>query len=215
MNDNIQVTDIEENAALKMLHDNSIDLIILNIEDEPTTNIDAEKYYKEKIKNAWSEYERVIKPNGAICVIGKEPFISTVRMKNIRSYKYDMIWNNANAEKITIEKTKPINTHESIAVFNTNIWNQRKCQNLNGSIIRGNKEEMTECIINAYTKPKQIVLDSRMANGETGIACINTDRGFRGIEERSYIYDNAYKKIVNRAKCKNEKEGVKGEDNSR
>ena len=37
----------------------------------------------------WWELNRIIKPNGAIVLFGSEPFSSSLRLSNIRNYKYD------------------------------------------------------------------------------------------------------------------------------
>lgn len=37
----------------------------------------------------WEQYERIIKPLGAIVLFGSEPFSSALRMSNLKLYKYD------------------------------------------------------------------------------------------------------------------------------
>ena len=41
----------------------------------------------------WERINKLIKPNGAICLFGNEPFSSKLRMSNIKNYKYDWNWN--------------------------------------------------------------------------------------------------------------------------
>lgn len=40
----------------------------------------------------WSQYERVIKDDGAIVLFGAEPFSSLLRLSNLKLYKYDWVW---------------------------------------------------------------------------------------------------------------------------
>ncbi len=40
----------------------------------------------------WEQLKRVIKPNGAIVLFGQEPFSSTLRLSNIKDFKYDIYW---------------------------------------------------------------------------------------------------------------------------
>lgn len=40
----------------------------------------------------WEQLNRIIKPNGAICLFGSEPFSSALRMGNIKNYRYDWYW---------------------------------------------------------------------------------------------------------------------------
>ena len=47
-------------------------------------------YFEENKKSGmWEQLNRIIKPNGAICLFGSEPFSSALRMSNIKNYKYD------------------------------------------------------------------------------------------------------------------------------
>jgi len=65
----------------------------------------------------WKEYERVVKPNGAIVLFGSEPFSSALRMSNIKNYKYDWIWEKTKAGNFQIVKYQPLKYHEIISVF--------------------------------------------------------------------------------------------------
>ena len=40
----------------------------------------------------WERVNKLIKPNGAIVLFGSEPFSSSLRMSNIKNYKYDCKW---------------------------------------------------------------------------------------------------------------------------
>ena len=51
--------------------------------------------------------------------------------------------------------------------------------------------EMMEYFIKTYTNETEIVLDSTMGSGTTGVACVNTNRNFIGIE-----LDDAYFKTA-------------------
>ena len=51
--------------------------------------------------------------------------------------------------------------------------------------------ELLEYLIKTYTNENDIVLDNCMGSGSTGVACINTNRNFIGIE-----LDESYFKIA-------------------
>jgi site-specific DNA-methyltransferase (adenine-specific) len=68
----------------------------------------------------WSEYERVIKDNGAIVLFGREPFSSFLRISNVKIYRYDWIWEKSKATNFLFAKQMPLITHEDIMVFYKN-----------------------------------------------------------------------------------------------
>ena len=51
---------------------------------------------------------------------------------------------------------------------------------------------LMEYLIKTYTKENETVLDFTMGSGSTGVACLNTNRNFIGIEK-----DDGYFKIAN------------------
>lgn len=55
--------------------------------------------------------------------------------------------------------------------------------------------ELLEWIIKTYTNEGDLVLDSCMGSGSTGVACVNTNRSFIGIELDSKYYDIAKQRI--------------------
>ena len=71
----------------------------------------------------WEQYERIIKPNGAIVLFGSEPFSSSLRMSNIKKWRYDWIWEKTKAGNFQIVKYQPLKYHEIISVFSLNTHN--------------------------------------------------------------------------------------------
>lgn len=65
----------------------------------------------------WRELKRIVKPNGAICLFGSEPFSSALRMSNIKMFKYDWVWDKVTASGFAIAKICPLKQHELISVF--------------------------------------------------------------------------------------------------
>ena len=56
---------------------------------------------------------------------------------------------------------------------------------------------LIEYLIKTYTNEGEIVLDNTMGSGSTGVACINTNRNFIGIELDKNYYDISCKRIKN------------------
>lgn len=55
---------------------------------------------------------------------------------------------------------------------------------------------LLEYLIKTYTNPSAIVLDNCMGSGSTGVACINTNRNFIGIELDKGYFEIANKRIT-------------------
>lgn len=54
---------------------------------------------------------------------------------------------------------------------------------------------LMEYMIKSYTQEGETVLDFTMGSGTTGVACVNLNRGFIGIEQDSDYFDIAVKRI--------------------
>jgi site-specific DNA-methyltransferase (adenine-specific) len=46
-------------------------------------------------------------------------------------------------------------------------------------------------LISTYTNPVQVVMDNTMGSGTTGIACLQLNRRFLGVEQDETIFDTA------------------------
>jgi len=65
----------------------------------------------------WRELKRIVKPNGAICLFGSEPFSSALRMSNIKMFKYDWVWEKNCPTNHTLANCMPLKSHELISIF--------------------------------------------------------------------------------------------------
>lgn len=55
--------------------------------------------------------------------------------------------------------------------------------------------ELLEYLIKTYTKENALVLDNTMGSCSTGVACINTNRNFIGIEKDNHYFEVAKERI--------------------
>lgn len=65
----------------------------------------------------WWNYQRLVKPNGAIVLFGAEPFSSLLRLSNPKLFKYDWIWDKIKGTGFLNAKRQPMRNHEIISVF--------------------------------------------------------------------------------------------------
>ena len=197
----------------------------------------------------WERLNKLIKPNGAIVMFGSEPFSSSLRMSNIRNYKYDWIWKKTKPQGFLNAKKMPLKDVENIIVFykitctyvpqnlipvnriikntGTKNSNAKKKNNddtsANGSIKNTHyvqkftnyprtvlefsnsfnnqlhptqkPVDLLEYLIRTYTNENELVLDFTMGSGSTGVACMNTNRKFIGIELDEKYFEIAKNRI--------------------
>ena len=113
--------------GMKRIPDGSVDLVLT----DPPYGTTACKWDSViPFEPMWEQLNRTIKPNGAICIFGSEPFSSALRMSNIKHFKYDWIWKKDQAAGFVNAKCAPLKTHEVISVFS------------HGTIANGSKNKM-------------------------------------------------------------------------
>jgi site-specific DNA-methyltransferase (adenine-specific) len=94
--------------------DKSIDCIICDLPYGTTRNHWDSIIPLDKL---WAQYERVIKPNGAIVLFSQQPFTSQLVMSNPKLFKYEWIWEKENGTGFLNANHAPLKIHENILVF--------------------------------------------------------------------------------------------------
>lgn len=100
--------------AMKLIPDNSVDMCLT---DPPYGTTSCKWDSVIPFEPMWKELKRIVKPNGAICLFGSEPFSSALRMSNIKMFKYDWIWHKSRPSGIAQAKYMPMKSHEIVSVF--------------------------------------------------------------------------------------------------
>lgn len=236
---------------MKKIPNNSIDLILT---DPPygTTLLKWDSIIS--FDKLWEQYNRIIKPNGAILIFAQEPFATMLRSSNMKDYKYDIYWEKERLTNINQVKRRVGKTIENICVFYksqctynpqmikydgkprtnkvkngklgqltdqqekkvieyidngwrypTQVWKyQRDC--LKSNLHPTQKPVLLlENLINTFSNENDLVLDNCMGSGSTGVACLNTNRDFIGIESDKNYFNIAKDRIeLNNANEKGE-----------
>ena len=229
--------------VMKSIPDGSIDAIICDLPYGTTACKWDSVLPFEKL---WEQYERIIKPNGAIILFGSQPFTSALIMSNPKMFKYEWIWEKSKASNFLQASYMPLKAHENIVVFGKGKtkYNAQKTQgkafnkgkdkrigkatevyhsipNINGFEIVNETGlrnprtvqyfttaesegkyhptqkplELLEYLVKTYTNEGDTVLDNTMGSGTTGVACVNTNRKFIGIEMDDNYFEIAKKRI--------------------
>lgn len=101
---------------MKEIPDGSVDMILT----DPPYGTTACKWDSIiPLEPMWEQLKRIIKPNGAIILFGKEPFSSRVRLSNIQQFKYDWIWKKDVKSNFPQAAFQPLNSLEIISVFSS------------------------------------------------------------------------------------------------
>ena len=201
----------------------------------------------------WEQLNRIIKPNGAICLFGSQPFTAELIHSNIKNYKHSWVWDKELCGAFALAKKRPMIVTEDIIVFSNNKCKKvnyypimvdaekknirpinngsssseatpvasgiaksdknynpkmrypkniikyskynKECNQLNRVHPTQKPVELLEYLINTYTKEGCVVLDFTMGSGSTGVACMNTNRKFIGIELDEKYFEIARNRI--------------------
>jgi len=246
---------------MKKIPDGSVDLILT---DPPYGTTACKWDHVIPFEPMWVQVWRVLKPNGACCLFGSEPFSSALRMSQIKHFKYDWIWHKNMGSGIALAKKRPMKNHEILSVFYKNQPNYYPIfekyadsvyKRFNGDVAKVNKiksiargesnnieglayieptlelkrgkypttvkffkipnrsngqrfhhtqkpVDLLEYLIKTYTLEGETVLDFTMGSGSTGVACVNTNRKFIGIEKEKKYFEIASKRINDAVKDK-------------
>ena len=213
----------------------SVDLILADLPYGTTKNRWDSIIPLDKL---WKEYNRIIKPNGAIVLFGSQPFTTKLIASNLKNYKYQWYWKKNKPSNHFNAKRQPLRNIEDICVFYKRqpTYNPQMVKRdvtvtgtdygkstTYGSTKGGYTKTYThkypvnlleysrdaqlhptqkpvallEYLIKTYTNEGETVLDNTMGSGSTGVACINTNRNFIGIELDDEYFEIAKERIEN------------------
>ena len=99
--------------VMKQIPDKSVDAIICDL---PYGTTACKWDSVIPFEPLWEQYKRIIKPNSAIVLFGSEPFSSSLRLSNIKQYKYDWVWEKAPFNFLN-SSHQPLRNSENISVF--------------------------------------------------------------------------------------------------
>jgi DNA modification methylase len=100
--------------VMRQIPDASIDMILCDLPYGTTQNkwdsvID--------LPALWAQYERIIKPNGAIVLTAQGLFTAKLILSNEKLFKYKVVWIKSKATNFLNAKKQPLRKHEDVCVF--------------------------------------------------------------------------------------------------
>lgn len=99
---------------MKNIPDGSVDLVLT---DPPYGTTACKWDTVIPFEPMWEQLKRVIKPNGAICLFGSEPFSSHLRLSNLKWFKYDWYWHKTKSPNFLHARKMPHFKIETCSVF--------------------------------------------------------------------------------------------------
>ena len=93
----------------KYVDNKSVDMIFCDLPYGTTRNKWDSVIPLDKL---WSEYERVIKDNGIICLTASQPFTSALIMSNLKMFKHEWIWVKDKGSNFANTVREPMKEHE-------------------------------------------------------------------------------------------------------
>lgn len=208
--------------VIKNIPDNSVDLIVT----DPPYGINFTKGYKSGsteliqgddgftvmffLDDILREYKRILKPNSALYIFTRFDVMPYwwIKLKNYFDAKNQIVWFKGGGGMGDLKGNFSYN-YESI-MFATNgkhqirgkrdgsVWQIGKCKQEFHETQK--PVELIQKIIEHSSDEGMTVFDPFMGSGTTGVACINTNRNFIGIELDKDYYETAKKRLINHQK---------------
>jgi len=100
--------------VLPHLDSGSVDMILCDL-PYGTTNCKWDTPID--LNRLWNQYERIIKPDGAIVLFAQTPFDKVLGASNLALLRYEWIWEKTSATGHLNAKKLPMKAHENILVF--------------------------------------------------------------------------------------------------
>lgn len=101
-------------VCMKEIPDESIDMILCDLPYGTTQNNWDCLIPLDKL---WKEYNRIIKPNGAIVLTSHGIFTAQLILSQPKIYKYKWVWEKSKPTNFLNAKKQPLRKHEDICVF--------------------------------------------------------------------------------------------------
>ena len=223
---------------MKTIPDDSVDMIFTDLPYGTTQN----KWDSiVPLDEMWEQYDRIIKPGGAVCLFSQQPFTSKLINSNINNFRYEWVIEKDNATGFLNARRMPLKAHDNVVVFYDKLPlynpqftegkpykvnhhnNSPNYKHFNGEyqsinsdgkrfprdVVKFNTKiqngtvhptqkavNVLEYFIQTYTNEGETVLDSCMGSGSTGVACMNLNRDFVGIEKEPEYFNIAKDRIL-------------------
>ena len=113
-------------VGMTEIPDKSIDMIFVDL----PYGVTAKNKWDNVIpyEPMWKQFERIIKPNGAILLFGQDKFTARTILSNEKLHKYNIVWDKILPSGFLNANRMPLRSHEDIMVFykQLSVYNPQK-----------------------------------------------------------------------------------------
>lgn len=136
--------------TMQRIETGSIDLIV---QDPPYNTTNCEWDNAINFTDLWNEWNRIIKPTGAIIFTASQPFTTDLINSNRKDFRYELIWDKIRAAGFLNANRMPLKTHENILVFYKALptYNPQKMNGRKYDKTKYNGNKVDKNVIGTYT----------------------------------------------------------------
>lgn len=176
-----------------MIPDGSIDMILADL---PYGITDCYWDSLLPLDQLWRQYERVIKPTGAIVLTACQPFTTTLINSNRRRFRYCWYWRKNMATGFPFAKFQPLRCIEDIAVF----YRKAPTYNPQGIITldkprKRRKRVKADCIYKMGTLDKEYT--TRFTNYPKNLLEFKSERGLHPTQKPVELFEYLVRTYTN------------------
>lgn len=159
---------------MKYIPDDSVDLILC---DPPYGTTDCAWDSVLPFDQLWKEYNRILKPNGAVVLFSAQPFTTHLIHSNPKAFRYCWYWLKNMATGFTYARYQPMRQVEDICVFYRKMptYNPQGLQAIVGQKVRRKTAPKRESIYKTSTLLKEYT--PRFTNYPKNVLQFNSERG--------------------------------------
>lgn len=181
-------------AGMSLLPNHSVDMILADL---PYGMTDCYWDSLLPLDQLWQQYERIIKPNGAIVLTACQPFTTELIHSNRKHFKYCWYWRKNTPTGFCFAKYQPMRCMEDIAVFYRKMptYNPQGLVALQEPLKISKRRISGDCIYKTNTFSGEYV--SRYTNYPKNIIEIKSERGLHPTQKPVALFEYLIKTYTN------------------
>ena len=154
-------------VGMQRIPDGSVDCIICDLPYEVLNKGNKHAQWDRLIPfdKLWKQYERIIKPNGAIVLFAQGMFTAKLMTSNEKLWRYNLIWDKVRRSGFLNANRMPLRSHEDICVFYKSLptYNPQmvKCEPHKRNHTRGDLKEQTNRCYGKFVVTPTIISDEK------------------------------------------------------